>query len=44
MFFIWFAGAVLAIVVLAWIGGMIAKRAPGTEWEKHEDRPIVPYE
>lgn len=42
MFFAWFAAAVVGIGLLAWLGGAIVRRAPGTEWEKNEDRPILP--
>ncbi|MGE3143310.1 MAG: hypothetical protein AB7L65_08305 [Hyphomonadaceae bacterium] len=42
MFFAWFALAVAVIALLSWLGAHIARRAPGTEWEKDADRPILP--
>lgn len=42
MFFFWFAIAVVVIGLLSWMGAAISRRMPGTEWEKHEDRPILP--
>jgi hypothetical protein len=44
MFFAWFAIAVVLIGLLTWLGAELARRAPGTEWEKQEERPIVPGE
>lgn len=41
MFFLWFAVAVVVIGLLSVLGAFISRRAPGTDWEKHEDRPLI---
>lgn len=40
--FFWFLMAVGAVVVLTLVGALVSRRAPGTAWEEHEDRPIGP--
>lgn len=40
--FFWFLVAVGAVVLLTLVGASITRRAPGTGWEEHEDRPIGP--
>lgn len=40
--FFWFLVAVGVVVLLTLLGALIARRAPGTAWEQHEDRPIGP--
>ena len=41
--FIGFLIAVAIVVGLTLLGAFIARRAPGTEWETREDRPIGPW-
>lgn len=41
--FVGFLIAVGVIVSLTLLGAFIARRAPGDEWESHEDRPIGPW-
>lgn len=38
--FFWFLVAVGIVVLLTLLGAFIARRAPGTDWERHEDRPV----
>jgi hypothetical protein len=40
--FFWFLVAVGIVVLLTLLGAFISKRAPGTAWQEHEDRPIGP--
>jgi hypothetical protein len=40
--FFWFLVAVGVVVALTLVGALISRRAPGTSWEAHEDRPIGP--
>lgn len=40
--FFWFLVAVGLVVALTLLGAAIVRRAPGTSWEEHEDRPIGP--
>lgn len=40
--FLAFLIAVGAVVGLTILGAFITRRAPGTDWERHEDRPIGP--
>ncbi len=39
--FVGFLVAVGIVVGLTLLGAFISRRAPGTAWERHEDRPIV---
>ena len=41
--FVWFLVAVAAVVGLTLLGAFISRRAPGTDWEANEDRPIGPW-
>lgn len=41
--FIGFLIAVAIVVGLTLLGAFISRRAPGTDWEKREDRPIGPW-
>lgn len=41
--FIAFLIAVAVIVGLTLVGAFISRRAPGTDWEAHEDRPVGPW-
>lgn len=41
--FFWFLVAVGIVVGLTLLGAWISRRAPGTEWEANEDRPIGPF-
>ncbi len=41
--FLWFLAAVGAVVALTLVGALVSRRAPGNDWEKHEDRPIGPW-
>lgn len=41
--FVGFLIAVAIVVALTLLGAYISRRAPGTAWESHEDRPIGPY-
>lgn len=38
--FLAFLVAVAIIIGLTLLGAFITRRAPGTSWESHEDRPI----
>jgi hypothetical protein len=40
--FLAFLIAVGVIIGLTVLGAFITRRAPGTAWERHEDRPIGP--
>lgn len=40
--FFWFLVAVGVVVALTLLGAAIARRDPGTTWERNEDRPIGP--
>jgi hypothetical protein len=42
MFFVGFLLAVGLVVGLTLLGALISRKAPGTEWESHEDRPLGP--
>jgi hypothetical protein len=41
--FFWFLVAVAIVVGLTLLGAFITRRAPGTSWQEHEDRPIGPW-
>jgi hypothetical protein len=41
--FFWFLVAVGIVVALTLVGAYISRRAPGTSWQDHEDRPIGPW-
>ena len=41
--FIAFLIAVAIVVGLTLVGAYISRRAPGTDWETHEDRPVGPW-
>ena len=41
--FFWFLVAVAIVVGLTLVGAFISRRAPGTAWQDHEDRPIGPW-
>ena len=41
--FVWFLVAVAAVVGLTLLGAFISRRAPGTDWEAGEDRPMGPW-
>jgi hypothetical protein len=40
--FLGFLIAVGVITGLTVLGAFISRRAPGTDWQRHEDRPIGP--
>ena len=41
MFLLAFLIAVAIVFGLTVLGALIATRNPGTDWEAHEDRPII---
>ena len=41
--FVWFLCAVAVVVGLTLLGAFVSRRAPGTDWEGNEDRPIGPW-
>ncbi len=40
--FFWFLVAVGVVIALTLLGALVSRRAPGTDWQEHEDRPIGP--
>jgi len=42
--FVGFLIAVGIVVGLTLLGAAISRRAPGTSWQAHEDRPIGPHD
>jgi hypothetical protein len=40
--FVGFLIAVGIVIGLTLVGAWISRRAPGTDWQSHEDRPIGP--
>ncbi len=42
--FFWFLVAVVIIVGLTLLGALMSRRNPDTEWERHEDRPVGPFD
>jgi hypothetical protein len=41
--FFWFLVVVGIVVGLTLLGAIVSRRAPGTSWQEHEDRPIGPF-
>jgi hypothetical protein len=41
MFWLGFISAAAVVGILTLVGAAMVRRDPGTQWETHEDRPIV---
>jgi hypothetical protein len=39
--FFWFLVAVGIVIGLTLLGAIMVRRNPDTQWERHEDRPII---
>jgi hypothetical protein len=41
MFWLGVIGSVVMVCLLTAVGAALVRRNPGTDWESHEDRPVL---